>query len=134
MLAGRSPSIIDGSAAGEDQQDKQLQKTSETNIPPAVSSTAEPRGEGVSASPKAGNRQGPFKLGKRQRIKQVEWTIQEISHKLQIYEPGQPLLSPEFTVVLDDTSAIHTSGGKAGGVRKHRVLKNARLALLENSK
>ncbi|CAD7963139.1 unnamed protein product [Amoebophrya sp. A120] len=35
------------------------------------------------------------------RVKRVEWIVQDVQYKLQVYETGQPLYSPEFTVNLD---------------------------------
>ena len=39
------------------------------------------------------------KNGKR-RVKKVEWIIQDISHKKTVYDTGECLHSPEFTVNL----------------------------------
>ncbi|CAD7943557.1 unnamed protein product [Amoebophrya sp. A25] len=59
------------------------------------------------------------------RCKRVEWLIQDASHKLQVYETGQPLYSPEFTVNLDYATSATTTGNI--NVQQERVLKRARL-------
>eukprot|EP00391_Amoebophrya_sp_Ameob2_P012378 CAMPEP_0178998454 /NCGR_PEP_ID=MMETSP0795-20121207/9520_1 /TAXON_ID=88552 /ORGANISM="Amoebophrya sp., Strain Ameob2" /LENGTH=803 /DNA_ID=CAMNT_0020691131 /DNA_START=120 /DNA_END=2531 /DNA_ORIENTATION=- len=45
----------------------------------------------------------PFTIGNQvaKRVKKVEWMVMDIEHKLSVYETGQPLYSPEFTVNID---------------------------------
>eukprot|EP00392_Amoebophrya_sp_AT5.2_P019117 g19842.t1 len=60
----------------------------------------------------------PFTIGNQvaKRVKKVEWMVMDIEHKLSVYETGQPLYSPEFTVNIDPLAA------EAPEARQTRVL------------